>query len=1145
MKPSRLSFLVFAAGLLGHSQLFAQATWIGAGTAGTPATWSDALNWTGTAPSNGSTTTLTFLNTSANSFATNDITGLIVSSISIPANDGGTPTALNIRDNTITGNPITLAGTVADNTGNWQFLNLDLAMGSADRTFAITNGRLFLGGVLSGAANIIKTGGSDLWLSNANTLTGKGTNVVLSTIAGAATYQQALLFSGNWAGTVALQNTAALGSSTNSVRFSGGGNTGVLDLQTDTSVNAYSIFSGTGNGGAINVGRATAGAGITHNLGVLDLSSVGMTINTGSNVTSGTAGVSFVSLSMSGGNDNNPVTLAGSAAISIGTAGITNSTNTSRRLQLDGTNAGNTIGVINNIAPGASGIAVINLIKGNSSTWTLTANNTYTGTTSINAGTLQLGNGGTTGALAPSSAITNNATLAINRSNTVTQGTDFATTIAGTGVLTKAGAGNLILSGANLATGSAREVLTFTGSSAGSTVTLTHTAALGAAGNSVRFSAGGSGVLDLQTDTSVNAYGISSGTGNGATLTVNRATAGAGITQVLGTLELSSVTLTANTGGNVTSGTAGISFTELKMSGGNDWGPVTLAGSASYSIGSASITANGQSKHLQLDGTSAGNTIGAITNTNNATPAAVVNLIKGNSSTWTLTGTNTYSGTTAVNGGTLKAGSSQALGTNSAVTLTNAASTVLDLNGYSNSIGSLSGGGTTGGNVSLGTATLTVGGDITSPAAYAGVISGSGALVKTGSGTLNLSGYNTYAGGTTVTTGTLQLSSGGGVGAIRGTVTVDFGATLLSTAGDSFGFNTGTKINTLNIVGGTVTHNSGSNATLSSAVINLTGGTLHTTGTGSLDFYNNGSANTAINTFASDTSSTLAGKVNLRQGDNNSTGTVFTVADGAAAADLIVSAAMVNGPYQGGNSIVQKSGPGVMVLSGANTYTGATLVDAGTLALVGGSQASPVSVASGATLGFTLGSPATSSSTVTFSGATAKVAVAGTPVAATLMTASNIIGTPVLEPAIPGYVLAVEGGGTQLNLKAAVANNYATWAATNGATGQAANLDHDNDGVSNGVEYFLGGPTGNTTGFTALPGVTTVGSTRSVTWVKAASYTGVYGSDYVVETSTTLAAGSWTPEPSPGNVSVTGNNVTYTFPAGPEKQFARLNVTGP
>ena len=62
------------------------------------------------------------------------------------------------------------------------------------------------------------------------------------------------------------------------------------------------------------------------------------------------------------------------------------------------------------------------------------------------------------------------------------------------------------------------------------------------------------------------------------------------------------------------------------------------------------------------------------------------------------------------------------------------------------------------------------------------------------------------------------------------------------------------------------------------------------------------------------------------------------------------------------------------------------------------------------------------------------------------------------------------------------------------------------------MEYFIGGPTGNTTGFTPLPSVITVGPTRSITWVKGPGYTGNYDTDFVVETSTTLGAGSWTPK---------------------------------
>ncbi|MCX6880151.1 MAG: hypothetical protein NTW21_41065, partial [Verrucomicrobia bacterium] len=120
---------------------------------------------------------------------------------------------------------------------------------------------------------------------------------------------------------------------------------------------------------------------------------------------------------------------------------------------------------------------------------------------------------------------------------------------------------------------------------------------------------------------------------------------------------------------------------------------------------------------------------------------------------------------------------------------------------------------------------------------------------------------------------------------------------------------------------------------------------------------------------------------------------------------------------------------------------------------------------------------------------------------------------------------------------------YAAWQATNGATG-TINEDHDNDGVPNGIEYFLGGNT-NTTGFTALPGVSNSGGTLSVPWTKGTGYTGTYGTDYFVETSATLT-GTWTAEASPGNVTITGSDVTFTFPSPlGSRKFARLKVTGP
>jgi fibronectin-binding autotransporter adhesin len=97
---------------------------------------------------------------------------------------------------------------------------------------------------------------------------------------------------------------------------------------------------------------------------------------------------------------------------------------------------------------------VAGILKTGSGIMTLTNANTYTGATTVSAGTLQIGDGGTTGSLSTSSAITNNGTLAFNRSNAVTQGTHFSgAAISGTGSLVQAGSGTLTLSAANTYSG--------------------------------------------------------------------------------------------------------------------------------------------------------------------------------------------------------------------------------------------------------------------------------------------------------------------------------------------------------------------------------------------------------------------------------------------------------------------------------------------------------------------------------------------------------------------------------------------------------------------------------------------------------------------------------------------------------------------
>jgi fibronectin-binding autotransporter adhesin len=85
------------------------------------------------------------------------------------------------------------------------------------------------------------------------------------------------------------------------------------------------------------------------------------------------------------------------------------------------------------------------LIKAGPGRLILSANNTYTGSTTISNGILQLGNGGTTGAIDNTSGITNNATLAFSRSNSLT----VSVGISGSGLVEQVGIGTTRLSGIN------------------------------------------------------------------------------------------------------------------------------------------------------------------------------------------------------------------------------------------------------------------------------------------------------------------------------------------------------------------------------------------------------------------------------------------------------------------------------------------------------------------------------------------------------------------------------------------------------------------------------------------------------------------------------------------------------------------------
>ena len=175
---------------------------------------------------------------------------------------------------------------------------------------------------------------------------------------------------------------------------------------------------------------------------------------------------------------------------------------------------------------------------------------------------------------------------------------------------------------------------------------------------------------------------------------------------------------------------------------------------------------------------------------------------------------------------------------------------------------------------------------------------GKGGVVKDGAGTMAMTAQNTYTGGTIVNAGKLIL--GGmetdGVGAIRGTLTVNEGASVdyAQTMNDryggahSFGWTAGQSVNLLNINGGTVGGNDFENHFWGGGLfaLNMTGGELKLGGTNNPTSVFNAS-------ILSSTNQAVISGVTASAGltvDNKAT---FTVADGSQDVDLLFSAKLL------------------------------------------------------------------------------------------------------------------------------------------------------------------------------------------------------------------------------------------------------------
>ena len=610
-------------------------------------------------------------------------------------------------------------------------------------------------------------------------------------------------------------------------------------------------------------------------------SGVGTLILTGSNTYTGDTTISGGTLALSGTGSISQSSGVHASVVNDGAtfdiSGVTTGSSSIKSLDgagaislgnntLDITNGNNTFGnIYSGIIYGSGGLT----ISGGQEI--LTGSNNYKGDTTIRSGTLQLGNGGATGEIQGTGAIHDNGTLIVNRFNTVT----LAQNIDGTGGLTQEGKGTTILTGANTYTGdttiSSGVLQLGNGGTTGdvqgtihnnSFLYLNRSNILTLAGNidgtGQLFQEGKGqsvltglntytgdtfidhGTLKLSGAGSISqssAVHIGQTSDNNTVFDISGVTTGSASIKSLdgiGSVDLGSNTLNITRGQGYTdysgiiygSGALALSGGQETLGGINTYtGDTTISGGTLALDGTGSISQSsgvhdgarfdisdvttGSSEIKSLDGSGSvvlGRNTLKIANGNNTFGNIYSGSISGTGSfilsggQETLTGTNTYIGDTTISNGTLQLG-------NGSTTGDIADSAAIYDNGM-----------------------LAV--DHSDTFTLAQNIYGTGDLIQEGTGTLILSGINSYKGTTSVKSGVLQVdgnqsastglttvSSGAtlsGTGTVGGNVLIDSGATL--SAGD--GLN---RVGSLTI-GGNLSLLSGSQQHFNIGQANVAGG---------------------------------------------------------------------------------------------------------------------------------------------------------------------------------------------------------------------------------------------------------------------------------------------------------------------------------
>jgi autotransporter-associated beta strand protein len=676
---------------------------------------------------------------------------------------------------------------------------------------------------------------------------------------------------------------------------------------------------------------------------------LGATTGTGTLLYTGTGGPTDRVIDLAGTTGGGVITNNGTGALVFTAPSFTATGAGAKTLTLSGTNtdANEIQGTIVNSTSATS------LTKSGPGTWKLAGANTYTGTTTLSAGTLIAGNNAAfgTGSLAFSGGTLAGDGTTRTLANILTMG--VSSTIGGASdlifnglltnsasvTLTVANSAATTLSAVNLSNSGTGRTLTL--NATGGDVTIGGVIANGGGSTTSGLTKTGPGTLLLS---GANTYGgattITNGTirsGDNNVLPNTAVSLNATGANTISTLDLNDFNDTIGTltfgGTTATSATAVTTGT----------GTLTLGGTVTYTATNNPLGAviDGQ---LDLGGATRTFTIGNSTSANEdltvnaAISGSGFGLTKNGAGTMLLTGANSYDGTTLINAGVLIIQTNTALGAvvnGTAVTATGAALELqnnitvtgealsLTGTGVSNAgaLRNISGANTWTGNITLAGATelqsdsgsLTISGNVSATnlgltldgagnTALSGVVGlGTGGLTKTGAGTLTLAGNNAYAGATAVTSGAVKVTHNSG---LSGT-----GATVSSNAALQFAQDAGSNNISVVAVGTTI---NGAGLGNGGAIQNLNGSNAYA---GAITLGSNAR-------ITADSGSTLTLTGNL-------TGAGHALDAGGAGATVY------NGVISGSGTTVTKTDAGTVTLggSGANTFTGNLTVNDGTLNL--------------------------------------------------------------------------------------------------------------------------------------------------------------------------------------------------------------------